>query len=443
MTGTLNTTVPGSPGTCVAGGDALNGYAGNVQMAGDQSRRARTVARSGWEGPAHDAFDRVTLKPTNAADDLAFTCQEAMRTLKDFASSLSKVQEKMINTIREASGGGLEVQGPLILPPNPPPPKPSISGQASSAADATDKYEAYQTQMRAWVPIANEYNRKVELFNKCSDNVRDARLKEDEAHAALRGGLGPITGKNVGDVGFTFGTGESVTIASALGLVQSTEGERHDAFIKQQRHLAASTLFQRFATGNIVDLTDAEKAILTRAAAQSGATAETYAQRVRMYEKWISGVPQEVRAAVASYPSFSALKAANSGLAAGAHTALKATPYVGSVVTIGMEAWNAKQGTQSWPKAAAKAGAAITGTTAGSVAGAVLGSFVPVPGATVVGGVVGGVFGGWAGSYVVDRVAPGADPYAQPRADSADTTMLDRSKIVQLGPTPTPPPLPR
>jgi len=440
MTGNLNTTVAGSPGTCVAGGDALDRYAGWVQKAGDLGRGARNVAESGWDGPAHDAFDKVMEQPTAFADDLAFTCQETMRTLKDFGSSLGKVQEKMVNTLDEAKRGGLDVQGPLILPPTPPPPKPGFSGQAASAADADAMYRDYQAKMRDWVPLANEYNRKVTLFNKCSDNVRDARKAEDEAHATLRRALEPLSGKKVDEIGFTFGNGSNLTVSAALGYVQGAENARHDAFIAQQRSMAASTLFQRFATGTIVDLTDEERAILTRAAAQTGAAGEMYGQRVAQYESWIKHVPENVRAAVASYPTLSALEASNSALAGAARGALKATPWVGSVATIGMEAWNAHQGAQTWEKAAAKAGAGIAGATAGGMAGAAVGSLLPGPG-TVIGGIVGGVVGGMGGSYIVDAIAPGADKYAQPRAEPADTTVHDESKIVRPGEAPKPPPL--
>ncbi|MCT2587068.1 hypothetical protein [Actinophytocola gossypii] len=448
----LDTTVAGSPGTCVQAADALDKYAGWIQQAGDLSRGARTVAESGWDGPAHDAFDRVIQTPLRTADDLAFTCQEAMRALTNFADALTRVMEAMFGTVEAARGGGLEVQGPLILPPSPAPPKPTIARQASSAGDAAALHRDYQAKMDAWLPLANEYNRKARLFNDCADKVRDARIKEDEAHGALRDALGPISEKNIDDVGFVISTELSLGTAAALNTVSATGGVRADAVAAQRAFLAEADLFQRWATGDITVLTPNERTVLSRAAAVGSPTANvhlsqvmanSYQQRIDRYDQWLGNMPDAVRNGVTAYPKFSALQHADAGLAARAtNAALKNTPYVGTAVTIGFEAWNAYQDQQSWPKAAAKAGAGIAGTTVGGMLGGAMGSVFPGPG-TVIGSAVGATVGSFAGSYVVDSVAPGEDPYAEDKVDLADTSVLDESKVVRPGAVPTPPPAPR
>ncbi|MFC4852934.1 hypothetical protein [Actinophytocola glycyrrhizae] len=452
MTDPLMTVVAGSPGTCVEAADALDSYAGWVQKAGDLSRGARAVAESGWEGPAHDAFDKVSQVPARTADDLAFTCQEAMRALKDFAGSLTKIMETMLTTREAAVNGGLEVVDGLIFPPEPAPPKPSLDHQASSSADADAMYRDYQAKMAAWVPLADAYNKKAELFNTCSDSVRDARVKEDEAHAALRAELGPISEKNIDGVAFTISSEVSLGTAAALNYVSSFGGARADAVVAQQAFLKEADLFQRWATGDITTLTPDERAVLTRAANTGSPTAnkilaqvmaDSYQQRIDRYDKWLGHLPDTMRNTVTAYPSFSALQRADAGLAARAtNTALKNTPYLGTAITFGFEGWNAYQDQQSWPKAAAKAGVSVVGTTIGGMAGAAMGSVLPGPG-TAIGGFLGATAGGWAGSYIVDSLAPGEDPHAQPRVALADTTVHDESKIVRPGPTPTPPPLPR
>ncbi|WP_024874072.1 hypothetical protein [Saccharomonospora piscinae] len=450
MTTALNTLVHGGPASCVAAAEALDAYAGWVQKSGDQSRYARGTAESGWEGPAHQAFDAEAHQPTRTADDLAFTCQEAMRALTEFAAALTGVQDTMADTLATATAGGLTVQEPFILPPQPPGPKPGIAPVGS--AHATDRINDYQADLRAWQDEAKEYNRLATLFNQCADAVGDARQREYDAHETLRAELAPADGSKVDD--YVIGTPLGMTVAGIVAVPQSIHSDRLDAF----RNLGAavlreSTLLNSLSTGQIASLSEAEKAQLIRRAEEAGDDVSKYRKLISDYDRYTAGLPHEVRAALAAHPQSAGLSdiAAKAGISEGALTkALKATPFVGSGLTAGIEAWNASQGGQSWPEAGVRTVGGIAGTTAGTLLGSTLGSAASGalfgsgagPAGSVIGGVAGALVGGLKGAEVAQSVLPDEpDVPAQPRATIVDTSLP--SGPAPTGAVPTPPPLPR
>lgn len=435
MTDALNTMVFGGPESCAMGGDALDRLAGCVQKGGDQSRRARSVAEAGWDGPAYVAFHNASAKPTDVADDLAFTCQEAMRALKTFASSLRSILNKMATTRYEAVSGGLKLEGYFILPPEPAPPKPEAP-YLPRAEDADGAYKAYEAAMAKWVPLADEYNRKATLFNKCSDNVRDARKKEDEAHTTLCDALKSADGSKFEDL--VISTPTSATVAGIVALPQTIRSGRLQAFTNlASAHVRESTLLQRLANGQVLGLSEVERAQLIRQAANAGDDVSRYTRLIDDYAKFERLLGPSTYAALAAHPNIpSALEDAAARGRIGAETLrgiLKSTPFVGSALTIGMEAWNASTGGQTWAEAGARSVGGLAGAATGAVLGGALGELVAGPLGAVVVGVAGSVYGGINGADVAQSVLPDQE-YAQPKADIADTRIVSKEDTSVLQP---------
>lgn len=218
MTGQLNTTVNGSSGTCVEAADWLMLYSSRADMAAEHCQKAINMAQSSWQGPASSAFQSSVRAPGWQCDDLSFTCQRYESALREFAAALDNVIERMLDARGKATGGGLEVEGPFILPPKPVGPGPSVPQGRFTVDQADVAYRMYRSDMLAHAANVTEYNRKARLFNECSTLVSEARAREDEAHAILQDVLAT---KHSGLDAWKVGHTTASKVVSAIGAAEN------------------------------------------------------------------------------------------------------------------------------------------------------------------------------------------------------------------------------
>ncbi len=418
MTGQLNPTVNGSSGTCIEGADWLGDLTIAGRAAADKVCDAQNAAYSGWRGPASQAYHDSIRGVGRDADDLAYTAENYGRAVREFADALDAVIARMDDALQKATAGGLEVDGPFIVPPapvinqhpsvrNPPIPVGSMNsnGDFQSNPEYTRAWETYQE-------IAREYNRKVEVFNTCKAIVSDARNREDEAHANLRDALEAPEGSSLD--AWTVG---SVAASRVASTISAFENPRKEAFIHATRLSKEATFYQKWALGTVDDLDSWQREQLTRAAAKARMGQLYYQQRVNQFEQYIKHVPQQVRDWVSYYPGKEKLHGLPPDATANAKTAqkvLKRLPAVGSLLVIGTEANDALKGEQTWTKAAVDSGANLAGGALGAagalaVYGAITGSSLRPVGTAVVGtggAIVGAIVGAIGGQAAADFFVP-------------------------------------
>lgn len=173
--GGIDTEVFGDPGSCERAADWLAGLEEAAVSAADDAYTASGTSEAGWEGTAGDAFRWTLRKPTRASDDLAHTCDDIERALRDFAEELQAVQDTMSDIRATAFDGDLTVSAFIIQPPvKPDPPVRTLHGDYAKEVDEYNNG-----------PLV-EYNDKVQVFNDCLDETKDAREKEVAAHEALQ-----------------------------------------------------------------------------------------------------------------------------------------------------------------------------------------------------------------------------------------------------------------
>lgn len=420
MTGQLNTTVNGSSGTCVEAADWLMLYTSRADIAAEQCQKAINTAQSSWQGPASSAFQSSVRAPGWQCDDLSYTCQRYERALREFAAALDNVIERMLNARDKAANGGLEIEGPFILPPKPIGPGPSVPQGTFTLAEADSAYQTYRNDMLAHAANVDEYNRKVRVFNECSTLVTEARAREDEAHSALQDVLATDgSGLDVWKIGHT-------TAAKVVSYIGAAENSRAEALVRADMFAKDSRTYQQMAMGTLDRLSARDRMLLFQAMAKAGVGEADYRQRATQFERYIKHVPAKMRGWFSAYPGKEGLDFKNvtpesSPGAQAAKQVLKKLPYVGSALVAANEARGALKGEQTWTEATVRTGGILAGASVVGYYGATAGSLFGPPG-TIIGGLVGGTVGGIAGEHVVDIFLPSDDPHGQPKAQERESS---------------------
>jgi hypothetical protein len=399
----LNTTVNGSVGTCEETADCLAQLYSSASTASSGLRGALGVADATWKGPAHDTFSEATNKDAGEIDTLGDRAFKAERALRDFAGELKAVLTKMDEATAKAQAGGLHVDGPFIVTPDPPPPAPILPTGPCGTAQAAQVMQQNQQAIAAHSQVVNDYNAKVAVYNDCKAIVTQARTMEGNAHDALTKAMGQAseTINNLPSIGAGF------TIASqARGFVGTMENTRRLAADEAARLKTQATFYENFALGKQADYPEYARALLDRSGkmAQDAGKLETRAQQ---FARWVSVIPEEDRRRLTAYPGRAAVEnisehSKGGNVPAIAGKFVRAMPYVGSLLTAGNETYGAVKGEQSWGRAAADTAATVAGGAAGSaLVGVVAGSAFGPPGMLVL-----GVLGGFGGAkFATDIVA--------------------------------------
>ena len=122
---TLDTEIPGSPGSIESAAHWLSGtLAPSVSKASDALNSARGDAESDWDGDAGSAFASTMRSASAKADDLHGSTTEVARGLDTYAGSLRRAQDRMADIRDAASGAGLTVHGYVIENPGAGPSRP-------------------------------------------------------------------------------------------------------------------------------------------------------------------------------------------------------------------------------------------------------------------------------------------------------------------------------
>lgn len=181
-----------------------------------------------------------------------------------------------------------------------------------------------------------------------------------------------------------------------------------------QEFKKAAITFQELGEGRLASLTPESAGWLEQMGRESDQLAQINAQKAAELEGWIKMVPQSVRDVISKNPA-SLVEDADNYIKYGAPF-LKSMPYLGSLLTIGIEASDVVSGEKGVGTASVDAGADIAGAAVGGAAGEAAGSLVggmlagaeagfiggsEVPG---MGNIVGGVVGGFVGSGAVKDV---------------------------------------
>ncbi|MGV9297728.1 hypothetical protein [Amycolatopsis sp. NPDC003676] len=406
----LNTTVNGSSGTCVAAADWLHTVAEAGHRAAGNVRAARNGAEAGWHGPSSQAFQESIANIDVTADDMANWAATAERGLREFASSLDAVTARMNDALAQAHAGGLRVDGPFIVEPDPiPSNKPGTPVEVCTAGGASRAVGTYQGDIKEYNTLVFQYNGKVAAYNECKAIVDAARTTEGNAHQSLQRALQPPSGRLDIDA-YVVGT---TTIARVNGYISSFENPRKEALLNAQRSSASAQFFDDWAHGTRVSLTALNKEDLAWAASKARDNKAAYETRAQQFQQYVDKVPEKVRDWIAKYPGKDSLHVLPEDASLGLKTGqklLKGMPYVGSALTVVNESIGAASGEQSWGKAVADSGGLIVGGAAGAAlasagAGAVFGSPLG-PVGSFVAGTAGGIAGAIGGQAVADWLVP-------------------------------------
>ncbi|GAB3474173.1 hypothetical protein [Amycolatopsis cihanbeyliensis] len=408
----LNTTVNGSSGTCVEAADWHDKLAKAAHDAGGEVAAARTTSESDWSGPASHAFQDSIRTVDRTAHDLGDTATAYAEALREFAATLDSVNRQMQSAITKAIGGGLEVDGPIILAPTKPNvPRPGPGQVVHGPDGAGVVMSEYRADLDAYYAAQAAYNRKIAVYNECKAIVEEARRAEGNAHHTLAAALSPPAGSQWDDLD-SWSIGNTVA-SRVVGYVSSFENPRKEALMHAQRLGVEANFYRRWANGMVSDLDDWQLKALREAGEKAGAGQADYLKRAKEYERYIKTVPQWARTVAAAYPGRELVHAlpddAGAGLRA-AQKGLKALPYAGSTLTVINEFSGAMKGEQSWGKAGVDAAANIAGGYLGAVGAtaavsAAYGSPLGPIGALVT-GTVGGIVGVIGGQAVADFVVP-------------------------------------
>lgn len=398
----LNTTVNGSSGTCREAADVLRSIGAYAKGAADDVHEARNDAKAGWHGPASYAFLDATAGPSQNCDDLSFTSETYADALDTFADALDGVIKRMDQALGKATAGQLEVHGPFIMRPKHPGPAPEVGIGPVSPRDSPDVIYLFEKAQERYAEAAADFDRKAAVYNECLAIVKDARIREEQAHTDLREALAAEGDFDAWKVGRT-------SAAAVVSYVGTAENARYAAFIKAERLGEKAAGFQAMAEGRPGIYTAKQLAELKVAAMKAGAGRQTYLKRVEEFERLAKYAPEWLRKSAPKYPGRSeSVHVPDAGASASKRAAsavVKRLPYIGSGLTVFSEGLGAYKGEQTWGKAVVSTGAVLAAGGTAGWAGATVGSaFGPV--GMVVGGVVGGSIGGIAGGAVVDYFYP-------------------------------------
>lgn len=393
MTASLNTLVPGSSGSCREAADWLKALTASANDASAKTTAARNTADAGWWGPASGRFHEVVYDAICVSDDLACTASTAEPALRDFADGLDKVNEKMQGARDTAVRGSLEVKAhTFIMAPDKgslvTAPKPEMPHVADSKA-----IEEYNEAAAVYNAQMGEYNARVKVFNECSTLVKEARILEDQTHAALEGQLRIVMPKGVkvptgqypgvdgpppaNPVPWEFGgTSVSIALDSASEAQEQWQRGRQEAITRANKLVNEASLYQQLATGRrFADYrpTKAELAAVRRKARLSGLAKESQLALVRAYEKGLPPIWRSTEKWVAL--DGAGARAAASGRVRGDYSTPKFRKsvggglfVVGAAISVGGEVAKLVNGEQTWQGTAVK--------SVGLVAGNLIGGFV-------------------------------------------------------------------
>lgn len=400
----LNTLVNGSPETLWLAADFLGGAASGASSAAFHAHHAGTVADASWDGPARNAFAMTTNKfhpDLTDLSEIATHYQRTARDLGDLGDALDTVNKRMNDAMDKATAGGLHVEGPFIIAPDPPAAPQILPTGPCGTAKATRAMQQNQAVQQQHSAAVADYNAKAAVFNECKAIVTDARKIEKNAHDAVE--------QTTGTPGEPFQPilGLTTAASTAVGVLNGVENTRLTHLQSAAQLARRSEDFTNFARGLYGKLDPLFQKSLTWAASLTD-EGNAYRKKVEQYgilrHRLTSGAVDFLTA----YPG----KPTEGGMpkiSPGTNTVLKALPYAGAGVTAFNEVMGAVKGEQSWGKAVVDTGATTAGGAAGGVAmGAFYGFMTGAPtgpGALVT-GLVGGFIGGIGGQRVADALVP-------------------------------------
>jgi uncharacterized protein YukE len=391
----IETDVKGSPGTCRETATWLGTFAQAAHEAATAVRSARSESEPpAWSGSAGDAFRSAINGVDGDTDQLANHATEAARALDDFADSIDAVAQQMAHAREIAQAGGLTVSGTVILSPKPagPPPMVFLPCTASDPAGAQIQADANSAAGKLHQQAVNTYNAQATVFNEAKAIVTSARNVERNAHDALNRAMTDTEHRTT-----ILKTVGSAVAHALLDAIKGTQEGADKLSEEAEKFREAAATYQKLADGHLTTLTQADLAFLNRLGHESDQLAALNEVKATELEKWISLVPKDVRDFVAKNPA-QLVKNSDSYIKY-LKPYLRGMPYVGSVMTIGTEAYDALSGEKSLGQAAADGGAEIAGSAAGTAAGEAAG--------TAAGGWVAGMWAGAEAGFIGGTAEPG------------------------------------
>lgn len=403
----LNTMVNGSPGSCDDAVHWLDGLSRGGHDSARSADAARGHAESDWQGPASQAYVDTTARIPRLVDALGDTARDYSRAIADFSHALTQVQNIMKDALGHAIGGGLEMDGPFIVAPEPPGPAPGSPKEVCTPSNVHQQIGKWEGDAAAHQAQAADYNRKIAVYNECKGKVEHARAAESNAHDALTRALTPPP-DSPGINAYAIGT---ASLQRTLGYINNFENPRKEAQVKAAQATDEAKFYTKWADGLAGELDDWQLTHLREKAAKAGAYADQQLAKVEQWNRGIKHVPQSVREAASAYPGKRALNAAElSGVGNFGRSVLRGAPYGAGILTVAIEANDAYQGKQSPEKAVVDSGALIGGGTAGAAlstagAGAVWGAPLGPWGSLII-GTGGAIVGAIGAQFAADQVVP-------------------------------------
>lgn len=376
----INTMVFGSPNTCEEGADWIDSLGRSTDQASTDVSDGESKLNNNWFGPAFDAYHNNSTDQVGGFNDVTDDCSDCSKALRDFGSGLRGLQNKAKDLLRRAQAGGLEVQGPIILPPKldiTPPKKPDVEKPNFLDDSASDKVKLswikYQHEANGYNIEVEAVNEKRELFNELSREAVDLRADEKNLHEDLRLAF---TIPDVDGVAFAL-TGASYgqsAIANVDG-VYTEETKKLDDFKERQKAMTD------FTTGKT--MSESRMAVVDEVMAKQGKQ-EARVKAAGQWHKFIRWIPESVRTGMRVGPS--------DHIPAAAAKQLKGFSYAGTLITAGSEVNGVMRGEKTWSKALADGGgdmvkaAAISRAAAGAARAMEFG-----PGGVIASGILGGL----------------------------------------------------
>lgn len=396
----LSTLVDGDEHTLELAADLCDEIARKFHSAADLIDRARNQADDSWGGASEILFDEKTADGPKAMRNTADGAQDAARAYRDMASALRNLKNRAQLTMDMAKRGGLETRESLILAPDRPTPPDKCERFITPKANASKEAQEHKQQVAAYNAGVDVYNQKRLTFNACIQDMREMRIKEQQAHEEFRqalsaSGYAVDTENASGSYPFTY-------IARANTVLATAEGYRSTAERWHNRLNAYEKIWDKYARGefnapHMRPLLEKYEGWMK----QHGWKVENYQKINRTL-----GPLRHVGKAAGMYP----FKGDIESLAEHSKVKISGVPSrllkgingVGTTVTVVEHGYKALTGKEDWSTALLESGGQIGGGILGSaVAGAAGGAITGGPAGVVVGGIIGGIAGSTAGSDIV------------------------------------------
>ena len=344
MSDSIDTEVPGDPGTIRALALALRGsIAPTITSVADSLVAARREAGDTWSSPAGEAFTSRVSEQIEPVDQLAGYLSDAASELDNLAGELEQCQNLMEGICRDAVSAGLSVEGFVIHHPGPPLPSPGPLPPDADTATA----ETHHRQTEA----ANSQNAKLDAYTEAANESSEVRAKENSAARSMGETVGRKQQLKLAFVGAGFG----VDVATGLAPGRSTKHlDESKRLLEQSKRVGA----------RLAGVTDFDK-------------------RRAMFEEGRKLRAESLRA-LADKPSSVTPKNVLRG--------------VGGAIAVGGIAYDIAALDKPWHQAVVSGGA---GFGASIAAGALVGTAIPIP---IVGTVVGAGTGAVVGIFTSGMV---------------------------------------